>query len=169
MKLPFTAATLDNTTNNVSNTPFGAVPQLVLGMRPSRRIGLGLGFGFTRLSYQESNGCVGSGCTSSPTFTLAELSLAPQLTVDAFHSTDDKVELYLLGAPIFGLVLETGQSAQSDIGFQFALGANYALHPNFRIGLEVGPVGHFYNLAGGETLSTVSLYTALVGSFVYPR
>jgi len=43
------------------------------------------------------------------------------------------------------------------------------LHPNFRLGLEVGPVGHFYNTAGDETFSTITLYTALVGTFLYPR
>jgi hypothetical protein len=54
--------------------------------------------------------------------------------------------------------------------FQFALGANYAPHENFRRGLEVGPVGHFYSGSSSqESISTVTLYTALVGSFLYPR
>ena len=94
---------------------------------------------------------------------------SPTLTIDAFRSNDDKVALYILSAPIFGLILVTNSSAESDLGFQFALGANVALHENFRLGLEVGPVGHFYGGAENESVSSISLYTALVGTFIYPR
>jgi hypothetical protein len=161
-KLPFAVASLLSE-EGASQAPFAPVPQLISGFQ-SGRMGLGLGLGFTHLAVSSSVTIDGDGSQS-----VTELLIAPTLTVDAFQSKDGKVALYFLGAPIFGIVLESNESAQSDLGFQFALGASYALHENFRLGMEVGPVGHFYSTDEGDTYSTVSLYTALVGSFVYPR
>jgi hypothetical protein len=165
-KLPFSLSTLA-TNGEEESTPFTIVPQLLLGAQVGR-IGIGAGIGFTRLS-QSTTVVSGMGVEGGNSASLAELMIAPTLTIDAFQSDDGKVRFYLLGAPIFGVILETNQSASSDLGFQFALGANYSLHENFRIGLEVGPVGHFYSGSGDASFSTISLYTALVGTFVYPR
>lgn len=111
---------------------------------------------------------VGGESTTS-TASITELLIAPTLTFDVFQSNDGKVALYVLGAPIFGNIIITNESPESDVGFQFALGANVALHENFRVGLESGPVGHFYNGSDVQSVSTIGLYTALVGTFVYPR
>jgi hypothetical protein len=174
-KLPFAVSTLLVNGSNVSgsdisSSPFAPVPQLFLGLQTGR-VGLGAGIGFTRIGASATSlvasGGLGGGFNES--FSLTELLLAPTLTLDAFQSKDGKVALYVLAAPIFGIILESNESAESDLGFQFALGANMALHDNFRLGLEVGPVGHFYNSSGDETFSSISLYTALVGSFLYPR
>jgi hypothetical protein len=158
-KLPFTVASLASGSGGSSALPI-AVPQLILGFQ-SGRWGLGAGIGFTTVS--ESAG------EFSSTENAAEVLIAPTLTVDAFQSKDGKAALYFLGAPIFGIIVGSNQSAESDLGFQFAVGANYALHENFHIGLEVGPVGHFYSGNEGASESVVSIYTALVGTFVYPR
>jgi len=166
-KLPFATAALVGG-NAAGPDPFAPVPQLVLGFQTGI-FGLGAGIGFTRFGYS------GGGGFSVGGQSITELLLAPTVTVDAFQSRDHKVAFYLLGAPVFGVIIadQTGNSGStnSDLGFQFALGANYALHDNFRLGMEVGPIGHFYsyNLQGSSnnppTYSTVSLYTALVGTF----
>jgi hypothetical protein len=157
-KLPFATGTLAGA-EGATSSPFAPVPQLVVGFQAGR-FGLGAGFGFT--SFGASEGEIGGGQS------LTEVLIAPTVTVDLFQSSDHKVALYALGAPIFGVVLVSNESAESDLGFQFALGASYSLHKNFHLGLEVGPVGHFY-MQPDETVDTVSIYTALVGSFVYPR
>jgi hypothetical protein len=157
MKLPFAVSPILGGGGDAF-TPFAPVPQLVLGIQVGR-LGLGAGIGFTRLG----TGGLGTGGD------ITQLLVAPDVTFDVFQSRDGKVAFYLLGAPIVGVVLVTNSSAQSDYGFQFAVGANYALHENFRIGLEVGPVGNFYGSAGAEGgLSEISVYTALVGTFAYP-
>jgi hypothetical protein len=176
-KLPFNVATLISSSEvgtTTSPSPFAGVPQLVLGFHYGR-VGFGAGIGFTQTAITTQEELVNgfglpgeSGQTQTQTF--AEVVFAPTLTVDVFQSADNKVAFYLLGAPIFGDIIETNEPSESDLGFQFALGANVALHENFRVGLEVGPVGHFYNATGnGTSESTVSIYTALVGSFLYPR
>jgi hypothetical protein len=54
-------------------------------------------------------------------------------------------------------------------GFQFAAGAHVALHENFQLGVEAGPAGQFYNYDNsGSSIGVVSIYSALVGTFVYP-
>jgi hypothetical protein len=164
-KLPFIVASLLAGTG-VSPSPFAPVPQVVLGLQTGR-VGLGAGFGFTSLGESSSVGTFPSG--SGPSQSLTELLIAPTFTFDGFQSDDGKVAFYFLGAPLFGILLESNQSAQSDFGFQFAFGASYALHDNFRIGMEAGPVGHFYSTSGGDTYSSVSLYSALVATFAYPR
>jgi hypothetical protein len=166
-KLPFAIDMLLSNQSGETPSPFAAVPQLVLGFQTGR-FGLGAGIGFTRMGVSSSANALGGLTVGSAAGSITELLLAPTVTVDAFQSEDGKVALYFLGAPIFGLVLETNSDATSDLGFQFAIGANVALHKNFHVGLEVGPVGHFYN-SDGVTFSNISLYTALVGSFVTPR
>jgi hypothetical protein len=167
-KLPFTVSTLlAGGEGGAEQNPFAPVPQLVLGFQFGR-IGIGVGLGFTRVSASTTEVVlVGASTTSSSSIT--EPLIAPTLTVDVFQSNDGKVALYVLGAPIFGDIIVTNESSESDVGFQFALGANVALHENFRVGLEAGPVGHFYSVSDNESVSTISLYTALVGTFVYPR
>jgi hypothetical protein len=165
-KLPVAIGSL-YANHQVSQSPFATVPQLVLGGQAGR-VGFGAGLGFSRLSYSSASLNFG-GASGGNYEQLTELSVAPTLTFDAFRSDDGKVALYVLGAPIFGIILQSNQSAASDLGFQFAIGARYALHENFRIGLEAGPLGHFYNLGDNETLGVITLYTALVGSFVFPR
>jgi hypothetical protein len=163
-KLPFTLGALF-ASGDVTSSPFAPIPQLILGFR-SGRWSFGAGIGLTHL--QES-------AEFGESTSLNEVLIAPTLTVDVFQSNDGKVAFYLLGAPIFGIVLESNETSPgSDLGFQFAAGVSYALHPNFRIGMEAGPVGHFYNLPNGldspgETLSSINLYTALVATFAYPR
>jgi hypothetical protein len=98
-----------------------------------------------------------------------ELLIAPTLTFDAFQSFDRRVALYLLGAPILGVVLESSEGSRSDLGFQFAVGTNVAVHDNFRVGIEVGPVGHFFSGGDANGHSEITLYTAIVGTFAYPR
>jgi hypothetical protein len=168
-KLPFTVSTLSTggEGGGLEQNPFAPVPQLVLGFHVGR-IGLGAGLGFTRIGVTTSEVSFSGGATSASN-SIAEILIAPTLTVDVFQSDDGKVAFYVLGAPIFGDILITGENSESDLGFQFALGANLALHENFRLGLEVGPVGHFYSGEENESASTISLYTALVGTFVYPR
>ena len=174
MKLPFTVSnsfTSSNGASFISSNPFAPVPQLTLGLQ-YKRLGFGLGFGFMNFGYSipATNNGGGIFGTSASSYSLTELMIAPTVTYDLFQSNDHRVALYALGAALFGDIIETNQDSLTDLGFQFAVGANVALHENFRVGLEVGPVGHFYN--GGpnnETLTTVSVYTALVGTFVYPR
>jgi hypothetical protein len=166
-KLPFTVSTLLAGEGEAEQNPFAPVPQLVLGFQFGR-IGVGVGLGFMRLS-ASTTGVVLVGASTSSSSSIAEPLIAPTLTVDLFQSNDGKVALYVLGAPIFGDIIITNESSESDVGFQFALGANLALHENFRVGLEAGPVGHFYSVGDNQSLSTISLYTALVGTFVYPR
>jgi hypothetical protein len=162
-KLPFTVSNLYEGQGAPSPNPFAPVPQLALGLEIGR-FGFGLGFGFTSVSATLPASEAGISTT------ITELMIAPTLTYDVFRSNDNKVGFYLLGAPIFGDVIITNEASLSDIGFQFALGAHVALHENFHVGLEAGPVGHFYSGSSNTTsLSTVSLYTALVGTFVYPR
>jgi hypothetical protein len=170
LKLPFTVSTLvaGGAEGGEENNPFAPVPQLVLGLQFGR-IGIGAGLGFTRLSASTTEVVEVGVPTTSTTVSLTELMIAPTLTVDVFQSNDGKVAFYVLGAPIFGDIIITNASSETDVGFQFALGANVALHENFRVGLEAGPVGHFYNLNDNESESTISIYTALVGTFVYPR
>ena len=162
-KLPFAVATFVGG-NAAAPAPFAPVPQLVLGFQTGR-FGLGAGIGFTRF------GVSGGGGFSFGSQSLTELLFSPTVTVDAFQSRDRKVAFYLLGAPVFGVIVSQTFSkgnVDSDLGFQFALGASYALHENFRLGMEVGPVGHFYNTQN-TTYTTMSLYTALVATFVYPK
>jgi hypothetical protein len=165
-KLPLAVASLLSSETGPSASPFAPVPQLVLGFQ-SGRVSFGAGLGFTRTALS-SSGLIspsGGGSTQS----LTELLIAPTLTLDAFQSADGKVAFYGLGAALFGILLESNESVESDVGFQFAIGASYALHDNFRIGMEAGPVGHFYSTGEGESLSTMSLYTALIVTFAYPR
>lgn len=165
-KLPFAVTTLitglELVNANDYQSPFAPVPQLVLGLHVWR-IGVGVGFGFTNFGVRAADGIDSA----------TELLVAPTFTFDVFQSKDAKVALYALAAPVLGLILvnQPGQpvSIQSDIGFQAALGASYALHDNFRVGLEVGPVGHVFNTNYTETVYTMALYTALVGTFAYPR
>jgi hypothetical protein len=153
MKLPFATAQVTSTSTALPSIPFAPVPQLVLGGQAGR-FGFGAGFGLARVG-------VSSGSSD-----LTELLFAPTLSYDVFQSRDAKVACYLLGAPLFGVVLVSHQTTQSDLGFQFALGANYAFHDNFRLGLEVGPIGHFYSSGNFSTsFNTLGLYTALVGTF----
>lgn len=161
-KLPFTVSSLYGQAGPQEN-PFAPVPQLTLGAQVGR-VGLGVGFGVTSISTSVTS--IGTSKSAS----ITELMIAPTLTYDLFRSRDNKVGLYLLGAPLFGDVIVTNSPSLSDIGFQFALGTNLALHENFHIGLEAGPIGHFYSAGANSTsFSTVSIYTALVGTFVYPR
>jgi hypothetical protein len=164
-KLPFTLSTLYG--GSAPAFVLAPVAQLALGLQYGR-IGLGIGLGFTHYE-TTSPASSGSGAASTST-SGTEVMIVPTLTCDMFRSTDGKVALYLLGAPIFGDVVVTNRASLSDLGFQFALGTNIALHDSFRLGIEAGPVAHFYAGESGVTsLSTVSIYTALVGSFVFPR
>jgi hypothetical protein len=179
IKLPFLVSTLyeseivgEEVGAAPVSSPFAPVPQLVLGTHCGR-IGIGLGLGFSRFALEVAS--PGFGGSSMTTYSDTELMVAPTLTVDVFQSDDAKVALYLLGAPIFGDIIVSNDSSIADFGFQFALGARYALHDNFQVGLEAGPLGHFYYVPSvqsgeaSEIMSSMGIYTAIVGSFVYPR
>ena len=61
--------------------------------------------------------------------------------------------------------LETG-SVEAEAG---SVGANYALHKNFLVGLAVGPLGQFNDIGSSnavETIGTIGMYSAVVGTFV---
>jgi hypothetical protein len=175
LKLPIGLLTdYSGTSGGINSTYLAPVPQLVLGLHIGR-IGVGAGLGFSRVGSTGISVISSGGATSAaPVETTSsdsntELLVAPTFTVDAFQSQDHKVALYLLGAPLFGVVLNSNQSSLSDLGFQFAVGVEYAVHENFHVGLEVGPVGHFYSGGSGTDHSTMTLYTAIVGTFAYPR
>jgi hypothetical protein len=172
-KLPFALATdFNGTSGGVNQTILAPVPQLVLGIQYGR-VGMGAGLGFERIG-SNSIAFVGGGTMppsmSTSSTSTTELLIAPTFTLDLLQSHERKVSLYLLGAAVFAAVLQSNQSASSDLGFQFALGTDAALYDSFRIGLEVGPVGQFFTgNNGGNSHNEITLYTALVGTFVYPR
>jgi hypothetical protein len=165
LKLPFAVATSSTSQLGASGL-VAPVSQLVLGIHYGR-IGAGVGVGFSRLAFTTTNVTTAGSSSSSQSDT--EILIAPTLTVDAFQSEDGEVALYLLGAPILGTILVTNQSDESDFGFQVAVGANVALHDNLRLGMEVGPVGHFYGGGSTGASSVITMYTALVATFAYPR
>jgi hypothetical protein len=175
LKLPFALTTdYSGTNGGVFQTTLAGAPQLVFGFQYGR-LGVGAGLGFARVGQTNveilnpGNPGLPGGVTNSSS-SSGEVLIAPTVTFDAFRTHDRKVALYLLGAPIFGLIFRSQASAASDIGFQFAVGADVALHENFLLGLEAGPIGHFYggqNSGGGD--NTITLYTAIVATFVYPR
>lgn len=163
IRLPASIVTFVNTNGNaISSAP--SVPLLALGLRTGR-VGVLGGLGFSRVTVSRSRGLGGIGQSDSST----EVSFAPTLTYDFFQSTDQKALFYGLGAAILGAVVPPNGTVSKDLGFQFAVGASYALHENFRLGLEAGPVGHVLDAGSSSTVSVVTMYAALVGSFLYPR
>jgi hypothetical protein len=147
------------------------VPQLAAGVRSGRFAAL-LGFGF---SYSAPSSVTGS----SPN--VSQIVLAPTGTADLFRSYDGRVAVYglfglLLAPVVVNFTLSNGvtpATAQSEldlnVGLQIAVGARFALHRNFRIGLEAGPLVQFLRVDENNSPTTVSFYGALVGSFVYPQ
>jgi len=154
----------------------GLVPQLDAGVTFGRW-SIALGVGFLRGSLGAST--VGTpGSSSEVSATL--LSIAPTVLFDLVRSTDDRVALYALAslAPAL-LVLDTGSAGNCGsnggfvLGYQAALGARYALHPQFMLGLEAGPTGQLSTPTGcatnGSTDVSVGLhgmYGAVVGTFI---
>lgn len=152
---------------SISATP--SIPLLALGLRTGR-VGMLAGLGFSRVTSSATynpNLYGGGGVTQSSSST--EVTFAPTLTYDFFQSDDQKAAFYGLGAVLFGAVVPPDGKVQKDLGFQFALGASYALHENFRLGLEAGPVGHVVDTGLTGSASVVTMYAALVGTFLYPK
>ncbi len=157
----------------------GFVPQMVPGITFDRW-SIGLGLGFLRGSLGSSTaGSVAPGTEVSATL----VSFAPTVVFDVLRSADDHVALYALAslAPAF-LVIDTGSSGPCGspgsfvLGYQAALGARYAFHPQFMLGLEAGPTGQITATSIGcstpgssdTTVGLHGIYGALVGTFVGP-
>jgi hypothetical protein len=156
---PFSVGTLS------APSTFAAVPSLLVGARLGGRLHLGLGFSFFRLS----NGGAGGGGSSDYNVVV----FAPTAALDLVKSHDERVALYgKLGLPL-GPVITCSTGAPCDnsfgIGFDFALGARYALHHMFALGLEAGVSGSFIGPQRNNTAGLVTVYGALVGTFYYGR
>jgi hypothetical protein len=144
---------------------FTAVPSLLLGARLIGRLHVGLGFGFTRLS---NLGGGGGGGTD-----LNLVTFAPTAAFDLIKSHDERVAFYLKAALPLGPVITCNTGAPCDnnfaISFDLALGARYALHKMFALGLEAGAGGTWIGPQRNNTTGFVSVYGALVGSFMYGK
>lgn len=170
LRLPvslFTVLGAGGSSVSISATP--SIPLLALGLRTGR-VGVLAGLGFSRITsnttYNNPYPYGGGGSQSSSS---TEVTFAPTLTYDFFQSDDQKAAFYGLGAALFGAVVPPDGTIKKDLGFQFALGASYALHENFRLGLEAGPAGHVYDTGLTGSASVVTMYAALVGTFLYPK
>jgi hypothetical protein len=136
-----------------------ATPALLVGARLLDRLHLGLGFGFFRLQFESA------GQTSAANL----VTFAPTVAVDLAKSKENRVAFYFKGALPMGPAVTCQPAAPCDnnfsIGFDFGLGARYALHPMFALGLETGVAGSFLGPQRNNTVGVVNVYGALVGSF----
>ena len=157
----------------------GLVPQLVVGGMFGRW-SVGLGIGFVRGTLDVSSaGSTGGSQQVSATY----LAFAPTVQFDLLRSSDDRVALYALAALAPSLVVVDSGSGGSTcnggagfvFGYQAAIGARYAFHKQFMLGVEGGPSGAFSTAVGCSTPGSTNIapglhamYGALVGTFVTP-
>jgi hypothetical protein len=157
----------------------GLVPTLVAGA-VFGRFSIGLGVSFLRGTLDvSSTGGAGSSAQASITY----LGFAPTVQFDVVRSSDNRVALYALAALAPSVVvLDTGSGggtcnggAGFVLGYQAALGARYALHKQFMLGLEAGPSGAIATALGCSAPGSTNvapglhgMYGALVGTFVTP-
>jgi hypothetical protein len=145
------------------NTGFGMAnfesvtptPSLLVGARLAGRIHVGLGFSFARFSQPGASNNI--------------VSFVPTFAIDMIKSHDDRVAFYgKLGLPL-GPIVDCNNGAPCDtgfgIGFDIALGARYAFHRMFALGLEAGVDGTFENPQRDNTVGLVGFYGTLVASF----
>jgi hypothetical protein len=143
-----------------------AVPSLLVGARLVGRLHVGLGFSFFR---SQNTGGVLGGAQS-----LNSVTFAPTVGVDVVKSHDERVMFYIkAGLPLGPVITCPGGGGACDdnfsIGFDFGLGARYALHHNFSLGLEAGVAASFVGPQRNNTSGIVDVYGALVGSFMTGR
>jgi hypothetical protein len=157
----------------------GLVPQLVVGGNFGRW-SVGLGVGFVRGSLDASSVGNPSGTQLSVTY----LSFAPTVQLDLIRSTDNRVALYALAALAPSLVVVDGGGGGGGpcnggagfvLGYQTAIGARYAFHKQFMLGVERGPSGVVSTMVGCSTPGSTNIapalhamYGALVGTFLTP-
>ena len=139
---------------------FQAVPSLLVGARLVDRLQIGLGFGFLRTSAE-----AGTGTSANNIVTFA-----PTAEFDLVKSRDNRVAFYGKAALPLGPVINCpGGGASCDnnfaVGFDLGLGARYALHRMFSLGLEAGVGGTFIGPQRNNTVGIVTVYGGLVGSF----
>jgi hypothetical protein len=134
---------------------FNVTPQMTFGARLAGRVQVGVGLGLSHL---------GSG-QSSTTFVL----FSPLVAVDVLKARDDRVALYLKAGPHFGgIVQRTGPSTTNGtfaLGFDLGLGARYAFHPMFALGMEAGAQTLFVDPTDPGETRFAGFYAALVGTF----
>ena len=139
---------------------FGVTAGLLVGARIIDRLHLGLGFAFVRTDN-------GAGSNNRVNF-------APTVAVDIIKAHDDRVAFYgKVALPLGPIVVCPPGPGDCDagfnVGFDFGLGARYAFHRMFAMGLEAGVVGSFDNPQRNVHTSTVTFYGALVGTFWYGK
>jgi hypothetical protein len=136
---------------------FSVMPALVIGARLANRVDFGVGLSFVRFS--------------TDTTALNVLTFAPTVAVDVVKAKDNKVDLYLkLGLPLGPVIVTQGPVTDKGfgVGFQLGVGARYALHPMFAIGMEGGATGQFVNpQRGTQGNGFANFYGALTGTFFY--
>jgi hypothetical protein len=142
---------------------FTALPSLLLGARLINRLQVGVGFSYFHIS--NTVGANGTG--------LNAVVFAPTFAVDIIKSHDDRAAFYGKAALPMGAIITTFPNAPDDtgfgVGFDFALGARYAFHRSFALGLEAGVSGAFAYPERQDAPAMVNVYGALVGSFYAGR
>ncbi len=154
-ELPHTAFALDlRVGGGVSlGGSFFPTPSLVFGARLANRVQLGGGFSYWRFAGSSSN-------------TVATVLASPDISIDLFRASDDKMALFLgLSLPIGG----TTEGKALAIGYRAALGVRYSPHRNFAVGVEAGGQGLFYNEGSRPYSNIQSMYGALFGTFYSGR
>ena len=144
---------------------FLAVPSLTFGGRIADRVQVGLGFSFFRSS-------TAAGGTATTTDNNV-VNFAPTVSVDAFKSNDNRAAFYIKFALPLGPVITCVGNLPCDngfaVGFDLALGARYAVHRIFAVGLEAGTAGSYINPQRQGTNGVVYFYGALVGTVYFSR
>jgi hypothetical protein len=149
----------------VQSQEVSVIPHLAGGFRVIDRIQIGLGFSYFRSSLT-------TGTTLSSTVAYNLFYFTPFVVIDFARTHDRRAAFYgKFGLPLGADIITQSRAPDSNgfiVGYDFTLGARYAFHPAFALGLETGLLGTFINPERDDAnVAFTTFYSSLVGTFYF--